>query len=68
MRSSDAGALPSVAKLCAWNAQLRLIQRFVTLNVRGVQANMVCIAVARELAGFIWAIGMRAQSEEIHAT
>ena len=52
----------------AWKAQLRLTQRFAALNARGVQANKVCIAVARELAGFIWAIGMQAQSEKIHAT
>ena len=52
----------------AWKAQLRLTQRFAALNARGVQANKVCIAVARELAGFIWAIGVQAQSEKIHAT
>ena len=47
----------------AWAAQLRLTQRFAALSARGVHANKVCIAVARELAGFIWAIGMQAQRE-----
>jgi hypothetical protein len=27
---------------------------------RGVQVNKICVAVARELAGFIWAIGLAA--------
>ena len=46
----------------AWKAQLRLTTRFARLNARGVQINKVCVAVARELAGFIWAIGTQAQS------
>jgi transposase len=40
----------------AWKAQLRLCTRFARLSARGVQINKVCVAVARELAGFIWAI------------
>lgn len=48
----------------AWTAQLRLTQRFAALNARGLQANKACIAVARELAGFVWAIGMQAQTEK----
>jgi transposase len=44
-----------------WKAQLRLSKRFAMLKGRGVQANKVCVAVARELAGFVWAIGMQAQ-------
>ena len=48
----------------AWTAQLRLTQRFAALSARGLQANKACIAVARELAGFIWAIGMQAQREQ----
>ena len=40
----------------AWKAQLRLTGRFARLRARGVQINKVCVAVARELAGFVWAI------------
>jgi transposase len=40
----------------AWKAQLRLASRFARLRGRGVQINKVCVAVARELAGFVWAI------------
>jgi transposase len=47
----------------AWKAQLRLTHRYAALTARGVQANKVCIAVARELAGFVWAIGLHAQQE-----
>lgn len=46
-----------------WKAQLRLTKRFATLLGRGVQPNKACVAVARELAGFVWAIGMAATRE-----
>lgn len=47
----------------AWKAQVRLTQRFKLLKERGVQVNKVCIAVARELAGFIWALARQARAE-----
>ena len=56
-------ALSEPIRRMAWTAQLRLTQRYAALNARGLQANKACIAVARELAGFIWAIGMQAQRE-----
>jgi len=34
------------------------------LNACGLQANKARVAVARELAGFVWAIGTQAQREE----
>lgn len=49
--------LSEPVRTMAWKAQLRLTQRFAALNARGVQANKACVAVARELAGFVWAIG-----------
>lgn len=52
----------------AWKAQLRLTQRFAALNARGLQANKACVAVARELAGFVWAIGQQAQRERAQAS
>jgi len=51
-----------------WKAQLRLTQRFASLHERSLQANKACIAVARELAGFVWAIGMQALREKAEAT
>jgi transposase len=52
--------LPQQIRDLAWKAQLRLTARFARLNARGVQINKVCVAVARELAGFIWAIAGQA--------
>ena len=52
----------------AWKAQTRLTGRFAALNERGLQKNKACVAVARELAGFVWAIGMEAQKEAANKT
>jgi transposase len=60
--------LSEPVRTMAWKAQLRLTQRFAALNARGVQANKACVAVARELAGFVWAIGMQAQREQLTTT
>ena len=40
----------------AWRAQLRLCARFGRLCARRLPRNKVIVAVARELAGFVWAI------------
>jgi transposase len=39
----------------AWKAQLRLCGRFRRLDARKTSRNVVVTAIARELAGFIWA-------------
>ena len=41
----------------AWKAQLRLCARFRRLAARGLPRNKVVVAIARELSGFVWAIG-----------
>jgi transposase len=38
-------------------AQLRLSHRYRRLKARGLQHNKICVALARELAAFIWDIG-----------
>jgi transposase len=48
--------LPQVVRALGWKAQLRLTGRFARLRARGVHINKICVAVARELAGFVWAI------------
>ena len=48
--------LPQAIRDVAWKAQLRLSGRFADCSARGVHLNKVCVAVARELAGFVWAI------------
>jgi transposase len=40
----------------AWKAQLRLCARFGRLSARRLPRNKVIVAIARELAGFVWAI------------
>lgn len=55
--------LSEAVRAMAWKAQLRLSQRFAALNRRGLQVNKACIAVARELSGFVWAIGQRAMAQ-----
>ena len=45
----------------AWKAQLRLCARFGRLAARRVPRNKVIVAVARELAGFVWAIAREAK-------
>lgn len=39
----------------AWNAQLRLCGRFRRLDARKTNRKVVVTAIARELAGFVWA-------------
>jgi transposase len=40
----------------SWKAQVRLCKRYRRLAARGKHANVVTGAIARELAGFMWAI------------
>lgn len=47
---------PAVQEI-AWAAQKRLCGRYTALNSKGKMKVQVCTAVARELAGFIWAVG-----------
>ena len=44
------------AKKIAWKAQVRLCGRYRTLTRAGKNTKVVCVAIARELAGFIWDI------------
>jgi transposase len=59
--------LSEAVRTMAWKGQLLLTERYAALHKRGVQANKVCVAVARELVGFVWAIGMQAQREKAAA-
>jgi transposase len=52
--------VPEAVRSHAWKAQVRLSWRFARSSSRGVQVNKVCVAVARELAGFVWAIAHQA--------
>ena len=52
----QSGLAKSVTDL-AWRAQLRLCTRFRRLSARGLHRNKIVVAVARELSGFVWALG-----------
>jgi transposase len=45
----------------AWKAQNRLHKRYMKLSMSGKDPRKVITAVARELLGFIWAIGVKAE-------
>lgn len=47
----------------AWKAQQRLHKRFTALAARGKERNVVAIAIARELLGFMWAIAVHTESQ-----
>ncbi len=49
--------LPKKVQDISWKAQERLHRKYMKLLMGGKAKNKVCVAVARELTGFIWAIG-----------
>lgn len=49
-------AAPPAVREIAWKAQCRLYRRYRTLIRKGKLKTVVITAIARELAGFIWAI------------
>jgi transposase len=54
--------LSAEVKAIAWKAQHRLSARYRILMARGKCKQQVVTAVARELLGFIWAIGVAAEA------
>jgi transposase len=51
---------PKIIQDISWKAQVRLCKRYRQLSARGKHANVVTVAIARELAGFMWAIAKQA--------
>lgn len=47
---------PPLIRDIAWRAQRRLCSRYRRLSARHLHQNKVCVAIARELTGFIWDI------------
>jgi transposase len=56
LRKRHVGLSPDVLEI-AWKAQHRLHRRFQRLLARGKNHPQIVTAIARELLGFIWAIG-----------
>ena len=50
------------AKEIAWKAQHRLYKRYARLAAKGKDKRKIVTAVGRELLGFIWAIGTKAEA------
>lgn len=50
-----------VVKAIAWKAQERLCSRYRKLQAKGKSKQRTIVAIARELAGFIWAIGQQVE-------
>ncbi|HTU47459.1 MAG TPA: IS110 family transposase [Bryobacteraceae bacterium] len=49
--------LPKSVRDIAWKAQTRLCTRYRAMIAKGKKPTVVVAALARELAGFVWAIG-----------
>ena len=54
--------LPTAITNIAWKAQTRLHAKFKRLLARKVMKTKAVVAVARELSGFVWAIGREVQT------
>lgn len=67
LRKRQAGLSPAVTEI-AWTAQHRLHQRYRHLAARNKHRNQVVTAVARELLGFVWAIGVQVEREQTAPT
>jgi transposase len=55
IRERSKGVAAEVERI-AWRAQERLCAKYRKLTARGKNKNRVVVAIARELAGFVWAI------------
>ena len=52
---------PAAVSAIAWKAQIRLCHRYRRLVDRGLPKNKTSVAIARELAGFVWDIARQVQ-------
>ena len=59
--------LPEEVKEIAWKAQHRLHERLRGLSARGKSKPQATTAVARELLGFIWAVGVEVEKQHQNA-
>ena len=56
LKTRAARVAPGVRQI-AWKAQVRLHSRYKTMLARKKKQQKVLVALARELAGFVWAVG-----------
>lgn len=58
--------LSKAVKELSWRAQKRLNKRYVRLLMRRLHRNKIKVAIARELAAFIWELGRIVEKESFH--
>lgn len=63
LRRRQAGVALPVREI-AWKAQHRLYRRYRSLSHRGKCPQQIVTAIARELLGFVWAIGVEAEAQQ----
>jgi transposase len=56
LQERQAGLMKTVSDI-AWKAQVRLCNRYRKLMAHGKRQSVVTVAIAREMAAFLWAIG-----------
>jgi transposase len=56
LQEREAG-LPKSVREIAWKAQVRLCGRYRKLMANGKRQTVTTVAIAREMAAFLWAIG-----------
>jgi len=54
--------LCGAVKTVSWKAQKRLHKRYLRLKMRGVHENKIIVAIARELASFVWDVARIVQA------
>ncbi len=59
--------LSEEVKQIAWKTQQRLHKRYQKMTLRGKNKNQVTTAVGRELLGFVWAIAVHTEKQEVAA-
>lgn len=59
---------PEAVQDIAWSAQKRLCGRYWALDARGKLKVQTCTAIARELVGFVWAIGQAMPQPSVAAS
>ena len=61
LRKRQEGVAEEIKEV-AWKAQHRLHNRYMRLGAAGKDQKKIVTAIGRELLGFIWAVGIKAEA------
>lgn len=64
LQERQAGLTKAVSDI-AWKAQVRLCSRYRKLMAHGKRQSVVTVAIAREMAAFLWAIGQEVEPHPV---